>query len=396
MSSPLPSPSRFRAMAEELANGGEQAWSRMSGYPSGRSILTECMVERFSRSPREWEEAFKSRDNRAKMLAEILAVESKTKPGKEEKARGKDDSSRSSTAGGARPAGKLAPSPFNKQMTSGGGGGEEGAKEDAGGKGKEKRRRQRGRGKRGKSSAGGAGDGGGGEGEGDAASGAGDRANVADPVSEAKGEKIAGEPPTSPGRGNAGTHKGVGAESVAGHEVKAKREKSYVEGGGAGEDATLVSQEKKKKKRKRQDSGVGSAGAELDLLDIGNSAKEAAPAEEQAAETSNKVKTKTKGKKGRLVAESRHGDRQKYDVFLGSGAATSDEAKKVRTGKKKKKDNKRHGATSEEATVAKSPSPSRSCAKKKGADGDVPVVAEAAASPGKKRKKASSSGFRLF
>ena len=102
-------------MAEELAGGGEQAWSRMSGYPSGRSVMTECMVERFSRSPREWEDAFKNRDNRAKMLTEILAVESSSSSSAKQAGKAKaDNKGRDGGKSGAAGLG-LAPSPFNAQ-----------------------------------------------------------------------------------------------------------------------------------------------------------------------------------------------------------------------------------------------------------------------------------------
>ncbi|CAM9791011.1 unnamed protein product, partial [Ectocarpus sp. 6 AP-2014] len=105
-----------RAIAEELAGGGEQAWSRMSGYPSGRSVLTECMVERFSRSPHEWEDAFKNRDNRAKMLTEILAVESASTTSTKKGASGKSSGGTSSaSASSNREAGRLAPSPFTSK-----------------------------------------------------------------------------------------------------------------------------------------------------------------------------------------------------------------------------------------------------------------------------------------
>lgn len=132
-------------MVEELAGGGEQAWSRMSGYPSGRSVLTECMVERFSRSPHEWEEAFKNRDNREKMLNDIFAVGTPATAGKRDKSGRKIGTDKKPDGDGAV---KLAPSPFDAQQTavSNSAGGETDAA-----KGKEKRRRQRGRGKRGKS-----------------------------------------------------------------------------------------------------------------------------------------------------------------------------------------------------------------------------------------------------
>lgn len=138
-------------MAEELAGGGEQSWSRMSGYPSGRAVMTECMVERFSRSPQEWDEAFKNRENRAKMLEEILAVggEKVDKRGAAEK--------RSAKVSGD-PSKDDASTPLDAKRVLGekeGGDGVDDEKDEMGeesGKTRQKRRRQRGRGRRGKGS----------------------------------------------------------------------------------------------------------------------------------------------------------------------------------------------------------------------------------------------------
>lgn len=143
----------FRTMVEELASGGEHARSRMSGYPSGRNVLTECMVERFSRSPREWEDAFKNRENRVKMLDDILAVGTPKKVGREDSGQKKivkaDRESEITKVGSS-----------SSQERPVGGNGTGGGKDDVSVGGgvcvpeKGKRRRQRGRGKRGKSSVG--------------------------------------------------------------------------------------------------------------------------------------------------------------------------------------------------------------------------------------------------
>ncbi|CAN0036477.1 unnamed protein product [Scytosiphon promiscuus] len=230
-----------RAMAEELASGGEQAWSRMSGYPSGRSVLTECMVERFSRSPHEWEDAFKNRDKRAKMLTEILAVESSSS--RTDKARGGKGAaaSRSSSGDNAAASGNeravgLAPSPFNKEAAEGG---------DEVGKGKEKRRRQRGRGKRGKS---------GGSGE----------------AATADADADAGTGGQENGDAGSGEHVLPSVadekEATAVSKKKTKREKkgrtesaTELESEGKRGDArgTTSDEVPKKKKRKRQENGSG-------------------------------------------------------------------------------------------------------------------------------------------
>lgn len=138
-------------MAEELAGGREQSWSRMSGYPSGRAVMTECMVERFSRSPREWDEAFKNRENRSKMLEEILAVgvENGEKRGAAEK--------RSVKVSGD-PSKDDASPPLDAKRVSGEQDGgddvddEKDEMEEDNGKPRQRRRRQRGRGRRGKGS----------------------------------------------------------------------------------------------------------------------------------------------------------------------------------------------------------------------------------------------------
>lgn len=133
----------------------------MSGYPSGRSVMTECMVERFARSPHEWEEAFNNRDNRAKMLEEIFAIQAKSGlkcNSGQDKTTGIDSAFASSSR---IKNGSVAPSPFNQAQTAAGNekaenrdGTVAGVENGEGGQsaGKEKRRRQRGRGKRGKGS----------------------------------------------------------------------------------------------------------------------------------------------------------------------------------------------------------------------------------------------------
>lgn len=133
-----------RTMVEQLASGGEHAQSRMSACPSGRNVLTECMVERFLRSPREWEDAFRNRENRVKILDDILALGT-TK---------KEDGGRKhivktikigSSSSQERPVGG---------NSTGGGKGDISTEEGVCISEKGKRRRQRGRGKRGKSSVG--------------------------------------------------------------------------------------------------------------------------------------------------------------------------------------------------------------------------------------------------
>lgn len=137
-------------MVEQLASGGEHAQSRMSRCPSGRNVLTECMVERFSRSPREWEDAFKNRENRVKMLDDILALGT-TK---------KEDSGQKNMVKSERESEVVKIGSSSSQERAVGGSGTGGGKGDVSAEegvcvpGKGKRRRQRGRGKRGKSSVG--------------------------------------------------------------------------------------------------------------------------------------------------------------------------------------------------------------------------------------------------
>lgn len=139
-------------IVEELA--GEQTMSRMLAYPSGRSVSTECMVERFSRSPQEWEAAFKKRNNHAKLLDEILAVDKKQQS--ENKAGARTRTNESIDVSHGRPR-DVAPSRAGASSDAEGGDNEdEGdapSNQNDVNRPKEKRRRQRGRGKRGKTSA---------------------------------------------------------------------------------------------------------------------------------------------------------------------------------------------------------------------------------------------------
>lgn len=113
--------------------------------------MTECMVERFSRSPREWDEAFKNKENRAKMLEDILAVggENGDKRGDEEK--------RSAKVPGDPSADDAFPPLDEKRVVRENDGGDDvdDDREDMGeddDKPRQRRRRQRGRGRRGKGS----------------------------------------------------------------------------------------------------------------------------------------------------------------------------------------------------------------------------------------------------
>lgn len=264
-----------RTIAEELAGGGEQARSRMSGYPSGRAVMTECMVERFSRSPNEWEDAFKNRDNRAKMLEEILAVESKNaNKHPQSTTNGTDRSSKSRN---------LATSPFQTAMPPSmivsTGDEEESDDRSKNEKGeetsdgqpttsKEKRRRHRGRGKRGK-------------GAGGSVTPAGiepvdggdmRRKDDTGPVRDGKDKVLHEEPSTVSGSKVVADNEAVklkkkkeGAKQASGDQVtqgaSVAESSSLLERKEAGKEESAEAKEKKKKKkkRKRQDAedGVG-------------------------------------------------------------------------------------------------------------------------------------------
>lgn len=408
-----------RAMAEELAGGGEQAWSRMSGYPSGRSVLTECMVERFSRSPHEWEEAFKNRDNRAKMLTEILAVESSStkQNGKADKGRDGGKNGAAGSSNGGKAAG-LAPSPFNNQVGDG---------EDSG-KGKEKRRRQRGRGKRGKSSATvgestADADAGGGAGGGSAAAdeGGGDAAELGDKVTTTRGKNGSkhtqmdiGLEPENPGAEN--------DTSSNKKKVRASKE-SPTQKTGEGREGDTATEVPKKKKRKRQedrsklegvDAGVadaavgraatgdnssGGEGADA-LVDSEKSSKPVMDGQAPLTTVAKKKKKKkknTKGGSGDDGGGRGHGNEAGAAVLseaaeveealtpVGGGEEEEVGVKKT----KKKKSKKKSKPVLEDSMWNAVETPTK---KRKGGgavDVDEP---KAAGSSGKKRK----GGFRLF
>lgn len=423
-------------MAEELANGGEQAWSRMSGYPSGRSVLTECMVERFSRSPHEWEDAFKNRDKRAEMLTEILAVESSSS--KADKARGSKggaaprsaSASSNGAANGNGLAAGLAPSPFNKDSAEGG---------DEGGKGKEKRRRQRGRGKRGKSGA---------AGEAAAAAAdaeAGGQENGDEGIDEdaspsvdgskatmGKGTKKSGKPRKEEAiEMDAGETRPTGGETGAAAAVSAKKERKgskkgksesvaeqeSEEGGQAG---AITEEVPKKKKRRRQENGSkpdqGSGGgdgnppadatAETDLSFVMDAIKASASGTDGRAQPASTGDKKPKKKKRGIPVDGggghgEEGTAHKAVVSIaGDGRGDGGDGKEKEPLGKKKKKSKKTKKESEKAVAATAVE----VPAKKGSIWDAmetPSTRKVAAvdeepnepsSSGKKRK----SGFRLF
>lgn len=392
-------------MAEELAGAGEQAHSRMSGYPSGRSVLTECMVERFSRSPHEWEDAFKNRDNRSKMLTEILAVESATKSGKGGKGQGGKKEGGGESAANKRGGVTLAPSPFNTQEAAGDG--DEGDAE-GGGNGKDKRRRQRGRGKRGKSSK--SGEGGGGEG-----------ANAADQsavVPEAGRIATEGETPVETraktGGGGSETRENA-AENGSGRGEKSLRKVAKGARVVGGPDPVP----KKKRRRKEEQlegGGVGEEGAagkeEADLSFVMDAIKKSVSAEGQAAVAAGKrnkkgnKKDKKKNKKEASASDSgsteRGGDATPRETAVEEAPARV--AAQITATDSAAKKKKRRKAEVEAKVVAVDPVSERNAgvlAKQEAGDGgagaEPKTVAGFEKSSGKKRKKTSSGGgFRLF
>ncbi|CAB1121328.1 unnamed protein product [Ectocarpus sp. CCAP 1310/34] len=390
------------AIAEELAGGGEQSWSRMSGYPSGRSVLTECMVERFSRSPHEWEDAFKTRDNRAKILTEILAVEStsttSTKKGTSGKSSGGSASASASSNG---EAGRLVPSPFTSKAEDG----------EDGGKGKEKRRRQRGRGRRGKSSAGAGApadaDGGGDDGEGGGAP------EPKETVASVKDSKRLKE---TQKEGGAQAEEGSAVDGAATSEKKkgkAKQGGGVVEGGG---DSTANQEISKKKKRKRQEGAPGCDGTEAagdtaaaarggekekgaDLSFVMDTIKKSVSAGDKQAPPSPTA-TKKRNKKikkseasidvGDDVTSEASGAGEKTPATAKEGGSTGGE-RLADTGKgKSKKKSKKKSKTSEEEhfkwKAVETPAKRRK-------DDDAAAVAVEIEARGRKSRK---SGFRLF
>lgn len=394
----LPTTLRPRLMAEELASGGEQAWSRMSGYPSGRSVLTECMVERFSRSPHEWEEAFKNRDNRAKILTEILAVESKSaaKSGKgNNKAQKEDDrkgTGEASTNKHLRASG-LAPSPFNTQPT----GGDEGVgeTEEDGGKGKEKRRRQRGRGKRGKSSAG------------PVVERGADGLDEADDGSCDIATETGDETPKNK---STKAIKGAAEKSSDGEIKGVKRKKAGKENVEVEEEETTpVAKEKKKRKRQEGElekiTGVVGANTsrkynEGGLSFVMDATKKSVLVKPQGLTASKKDKKK---KKKKSLGSSEQGNEVSIEVkvneetqIFANGDAEGEEAVAQKNGKQKKK---RRDTAKGETKMEESSSKGKVSEKKaERSDGMAATsTPKATATSEKKPKKAKNSiGFRMF
>eukprot|EP00752_Nemacystus_decipiens_P012526 g11094.t1 len=433
-----------RAMAEELGSGGEQAWSRMSGYPSGRSVLTECMVERYSRSPHEWEEAFKSRDNRDKMLTEIFAVESSSKSSSSSSSTrqaggkaGKDGVAGGSADGGGGGNGRqraagLAPSPFNSQASNG----------EDGGRGKEKRRRQRGRGKRGKSSAsGGLAPDSGADGGGDA--GAAESGDAPEPPGDkpTTGKRKKRSESESRGHGSQAEAAAVDAadeDDAAGATSKKKKRKNKAneessartEGGGEAPAPEKIWKNKMKMKRRHQESGstldehgvnggdqeggVGTAaaagdsegtGTEADaLVGVHRAATANGDMQAQIPTTTKNKKTKTKkkikikhnteisGEGGEAGGgKGAEGTAAESEVPVGKvdGADGKDEGVGGKKGKKKKvKTESKAGEDDEPKWKAVKTPPKR--------NGSGVVAVEEPKAVGSSGKKKRKSGFRLF
>lgn len=343
-------------------------------------------MERYSRSPREWEESFKNRDIRAKILTEILAVGSATNTGKGDKGREKKAGAALATANNDR-ATNLAPSPFNTQQAVGGGDGDA----ENGGKGKEKRRRQRGRGRRGKSCTGGAADAG--EGGGDGAHSAGGR-----------------ETPTDSEGGGVGAQKKAAVANTADDEAKPTRKKGNKETDEVEQRSNLIS---KKKKRKRQEGEVevttgGGAGNarenKVDLSFVMDAIRNSVSAEKQTTAAS---KDKKKKKREVAAADSHGGERGGDSVLPASKVEKAPKSAAVNRGVlgqgmagrkvgKKKKEPKRdnvEGVTKFEESSSRR----KTGSEKEEAGGWGGVAPKADARSGKKRRKASSSsGFRLF
>eukprot|EP00903_Cladosiphon_okamuranus_P017492 g16112.t1 len=413
-----------RAMADELANGGEQAWSRMSGYPSGRSVLTECMVERYSRSPHEWEEAFKNRDNRAKMLTEIFAVESSsssssaTRQAGKGRGRGEGGAAGGGTSGrgsggGSQRAGGPAPLPLNSQNNG----------EDVG-KVKEKRRRQRGRGKRGKSSAAGEPapdadtDGGGGE-------GAAESSDAPEPPgsqeASAKSKKSSkNKPKEEGGEAQATAEDAVDGDAAAAATPKKKNKKAKKEGGAReeGEDEGPIPSEevRKKKKRRRHENGGNMEGEGGDGLNGGGGESGAnrdsvmanRDLEGKSSISNNKKKKKHKKESSGDVDEAGGGKEAGGTEALSEGAVDGtdvgdggtglmgrNEAKKKKTKKYRQSTTAVADSSKLQAVKAKTPSKREG----NGEDNGTMLVEgveepKVEGSSGTKRKR--KSGFRLF
>lgn len=59
-------------IASEISEAGSLLATAAQAHPGGRAVMSECMIERFSRDPAEWEEALSRRASRAALLSSII------------------------------------------------------------------------------------------------------------------------------------------------------------------------------------------------------------------------------------------------------------------------------------------------------------------------------------
>lgn len=384
-----------RAIAEELAGGGEQARSRMMGYPSGRSVMTECMVERFSRSPNEWEDAFKNRENRAKMLDDIFAVDSSSKIGSKSAQNGETNGSdqsargRNPTSSPFHTNGTLSNASGANILENGDGGGEaetDERKPDAqAAGGKEKRRRQRGRGRRGK----GSGSVLGGEAGGDSGRAPIDGGNI-----EGGGEVGSGPVGNDVAKEEGGVLEStvVGDTEIA-KPKKSKKAKMASGGDKQGEEGVVVAaqasrltgevheeglaEKKKKRKRKRKEAEeTMSSRAQEEATGAGESDIDAIAASTATeAPAGNDLAKKKKSKK-------KHGSGNRDSGEAGEGREKVESSKVMEDAVPRKKDkrSKKGGAEEGVATIISTNASTKNGVKKGSGSS----------------KKARKSGFRMF